>query len=310
MSRRVVGRFAPTPSGRMHLGNLYCALIAWLSAKSSGGALLLRIEDLDHARCRMGAHAKQILADLAWLGIDWEGEVVYQSRRTADYQRVFSRLMEDGLLYPCFCSRAELHAATAPHQKDGVFIYPGTCRGLTAQEAKQRAKKRPPAYRIQVPNQTIRFEDGCFGMASYHLKTDCGDVIVRRSDGVYAYHLAVVVDDHDSGVNQVVRGRDLLGCVPIQQFLYQALGWEPPCWVHIPLLLTPDGRRLSKREKDIGADRLKATFQPEQVVGELAFLCGLIPKYEPVKASELLPEFSIQKLPKTDIRLRAQWLNA
>ena len=197
-----VGRFAPSPSGRMHLGNLLCALLAWLSAKSRGGRILLRIEDLDTVRCRP-EYAAQMEDDLLWLGLDWdEGgsrggpcAPYDQSRRSALYQAALERLTELGAVYPCFCTRAQLHAASAPHREDGLTVYPGTCRDLTPKAQAQKRLTRSPALRLRVPDESITFRDGHMGIVTESLPRDCGDFLLRRSDGLFAYQLAVVVDD-------------------------------------------------------------------------------------------------------------------
>ena len=201
---QTVGRFAPSPSGRMHLGNVLCALLAWLSARHQNGAFLLRIEDLDAMRCPR-SYADLIMDDLRWLGLDWDGEVPYQSERAPIYEKYEQILREKGLLYPCFCSRAALHAASAPHLSDGRVLYAGTCRDLTPAEIEEKRKKRAPATRVRVPDEIISFTDGVFGAYSENLAEECGDFIIRRSDGVFAYQLAVTVDDGLSGVTEVVR---------------------------------------------------------------------------------------------------------
>ena len=221
MAQQVVGRFAPTPSGQLHLGNLFCSLIAWLAAKSQGGKILLRSEDLDVERSRP-EYALQAQRDLEALGLFWdEGgdrsgpHAPYdQSRRFPFYRTQLERLESQRLVYPCFCSRAQLHAASAPHASDGETIYAGTCRGLSPQEAAERSKTRAPALRLRVPEETIAFTDLHYGPQQQYLPTGCGDFILRRSDGVYAYQLAVVADDGAMGVTQVVRGRDLLPSTP------------------------------------------------------------------------------------------------
>ena len=237
------GRYAPSPSGRMHLGNLMCCLLAWLSAKSKGGQVLLRIEDLDTQRCPR-SYADAIVDDLAWLGLAADGPTppVYQSDRSEIYQRYFDELSRRGLVYPCFCSRSQLHAASAPHRSDGQVIYAGTCRGLTPAEIAERSKTRAPAWRVQVPDEVIAFEDGHMGHYEENLARDCGDFFLRRADGVFAYQLAVVVDDALMGVDEVVRGSDLLSSTPRQLWLYRELGLTPPKFYHLPLLLASDGR--------------------------------------------------------------------
>ena len=219
----VCGRFAPSPSGRMHLGNLWSCLLAWLAARSQGGRMVLRLEDLDPDRCTQ-AWCDQVMRDLEWLGLDWDNEPVYQSRRTDIYRSAFTQLEERGLIYPCYCTRAERLAASAPHRSDGVAIYDGRCRRLSSQEREELSRTRRPAWRVEVPEETVSFVDQIQGPFSQNLARDCGDFILRRSDGVYAYQLAVVVDDAAMGVTQVVRGSDLLDSTPRQLWLQEELG--------------------------------------------------------------------------------------
>ena len=294
----VVGRFAPSPSGRMHLGNIFAALLAWVSARAAGGEFVLRIEDLDPERSH-AEYADAIRDDLRWLGLQWDREMPLQSTRTPVYAEFFVRLRAMGLLYPCFCSRSELHAASAPHASDGSLLYAGTCRGLT--DAQIRAQNRPPAWRIRVPEECVACRDGVYGEVSQNLQRECGDFILRRSDGVYAYQLAVVCDDALGGITQVVRGRDLLPSTPRQIWLCRMLGFEPPEYYHVPLLIAPDGRRLSKRERDMDLSRLRERFRPEALIGRLAFLSGLAPFQEPISAAELAQEFSWENLCRNDI---------
>ena len=307
-----VGRFAPSPSGRMHLGNLLCALLAWLSAKSRGGRILLRIEDLDTVRCRP-EYAAQMEDDLLWLGLDWdEGgsrggpcAPYDQSRRSALYQAALERLTELGAVYPCFCTRAQLHAASAPHREDGLTVYPGTCRDLTPKEQAQKRLIRSPALRLRVPDESITFLDGHMGIVTESLPQDCGDFLLRRSDGLFAYQLAVVVDDAAMGVTEVVRGADLLSSTPRQLLLYRLLDLTPPKFYHFPLLLDASGRRLSKRDGDIGLDALRRRCQPEAVIGALAYLAGLNPSRLPRTPASLVDTFSWDLVPREDIRLPA-----
>lgn len=294
----VVGRFAPSPSGRMHLGNIFAALLAWVSARAAGGEFVLRIEDLDPERSH-AEYADAIRDDLRWLGLQWDREMPLQSTRTPVYAEFFVRLRAMGLLYPCFCSRSELHAASAPHASDGSLLYAGTCRGLT--DAQVKAQNRPPAWRIRVPEECVACHDGVYGEVSQNLQRECGDFILRRSDGVYAYQLAVVCDDALGGITQVVRGRDLLSSTPRQIWLCRMLGFEPPEYYHVPLLIAPDGRRLSKRERDMDLSRLRERFRPEALIGRLAFLSGLAPFQEPISAAELAQEFSWENLCRNDI---------
>ncbi|MBP3632989.1 MAG: tRNA glutamyl-Q(34) synthetase GluQRS [Oscillospiraceae bacterium] len=289
----MIGRFAPSPSGRMHLGNLFSALLAWLSVRSQHGEMILRIEDLDPDRCRR-EYAETLKEDLLWLGLDWDREQLPQSRRTAAYEEVFEALRAKELVYPCYCTRAELHAASAPHASDGQVIYAGTCRHLT--DAQKQEKTKAPAWRLAVPDREISFRDGLQGLYTENLLADCGDFIVRRADGVYAYQLAVVTDDADGAVTQVVRGMDLLSSTPRQLYLYELMGKPAPEFYHVPLLVASDGRRLSKREKDLDMGALRKTHTPEALVGYLACLAGLLEKPEAVSAKELAQSFDWNKV--------------
>lgn len=306
----VTGRFAPSPSGRIHLGNILCCLLAWLSVRQQGGRMVLRIEDLDTARCPQ-RYARQMMEDLHWLGLDWdEGPEAggsngpyFQSQRTERYQAALERLEAQGLVYPCFCTRAELHAASAPHREDGQVIYPGTCRDLTAAQIAQRSLHRAPALRLRVPEEEIGFTDGHLGTVRENLAHSCGDFLLRRSDGMFAYQLAVVVDDAAMGITEVVRGADLLDSTPRQLYLYRLLDLTPPSFCHVPLLLAPDGRRLSKRDADAGLEVLQGRMSAQAVLGKLAYLAGFHPSAEPAGAWELLAEFDWEKVPRSDIRL-------
>ena len=282
-----VGRFAPSPSGVMHLGNVFSALLAWLSVRSAGGRMILRIEDLDPDRSKQ-VYADAIRRDLEWLGLDWDEESPPQSQRTEYYRTAFDFLDQMGLVYPCYCTRAQLHAASAPHASDGQAVYLGTCRSLRPED---RPAGRRPAWRLKVPDETVAFRDGRMGEYSENLLRDCGDFIIRRADGVYAYQLAVVVDDADMGVTQVVRGSDLLSSTPRQLYLYRLLGKAAPEFCHVPLLTAPDGRRLSKRDGDLDLSSLRQHYAPEQLIGLLACAAGLQPKPEPASARALAPRF-------------------
>ncbi|MGO5028996.1 tRNA glutamyl-Q(34) synthetase GluQRS [Candidatus Agathobaculum pullicola] len=299
---QTIGRFAPSPSGRMHLGNVLCALLAYLSARRQNGRFLLRIEDLDAMRCPR-SFADLIMDDLRWLGLEWDGEVLYQSERAAIYERYAAILRDKGLLYPCFCSRAALHAASAPHLSDGRVIYAGTCRGLTPEQIAEKRKTRAPATRVRVPDEVVRFTDAVWGEYAENLAEECGDFIVQRSDGVFAYQLAVVVDDALTGVNEVVRGADLLSSAPRQIWLYRQFGFTPPRFAHLPLLCDHDGRRLSKRDEDLDLGLLRQRFTPEQVIGALACAAGLADGPEPIAAYELISAFDWSKIPRHDLFL-------
>lgn len=301
----VRGRFAPTPSGRMHLGNLFAALLAWLDVRSAGGVMTLRIEDLDRERCSL-EKAALLADDLRWLGLDWdEGgleEEWRQSCRTAHYDAAVEKLTERGLIYPCYCTRAERLAANAPHRDDGSTIYDGRCSHLSeGEQIELENQGRRPAWRVRVPDETVAIIDGNCGPYGENLLRDCGDFIVRRSDGVYAYQLAVVVDDGLMGVNHVVRGRDLLSSSPRQAWLHRELGFEPPKFFHTPLLLAPDGRRLAKRDKDLDMAALRERYSPEELTGILAWWAGLLKKPEPVSAANLVDGFSWDKVRSEDV---------
>ena len=297
-----VGRFAPTPSGRMHLGNVFAALIAWLSVRSRDGEMVLRMEDLDTQRTS-GEYAEILRDDLKWLGLDYDRETPPQSQRSAVYDGYFEQLSQMGLLYPCYCTRSQLHSVNAPHLSDGTYVYPGTCRNLT--EAQRRAFDRPPAWRVMVPDKVWVVEDRVQGTYSCNLSTDCGDMVVRRADGVYVYQLAVTVDDGEAGVTEVVRGMDLLSSAPRQMYLQSLFGFPHPDYAHVPMLLAPDGRRLSKRDKDLDLGQLRRRVSPERLIGTLAYCAGLIDRNEPVAARELAGEFRWDKLRRDSIFLDA-----
>ena len=282
----------------MHLGNVFCALLSWLSAKSKGGEWLLRIEDLDPGRSRRD-FAMQLQEDLQWLGLPWDGEVVWQSERSDIYEHYLQKLKDAGLTYPCFCSRADIMATQAPHETDGRIVYAGTCRGKILDEME---KNTPAATRLVVPDEVIRFVDGHYGEQQVNLAKHCGDYILRRKDGAWAYQLAVVVDDALMGVTEVVRGRDLLLSTPQQLHLYRTLGFQEPHFCHHPLLINESGQRLCKRDKslDLGFLREKH-ISPDEIIGYLAFLAGIIPSPTPAKPQDLLPFFTWQNVPTEDI---------
>lgn len=294
----VVGRFAPSPSGRMHLGNLFSAVLAWLSVRSAGGTMVLRIEDLDPDRCRP-EYADQLKRDLEWLGLDWDVEQTPQSLRGEGYREQFEKLEAMGLVYPCYCTRGELHAASAPHAADGNLIYPGTCRNLTARERTQKTKA--PGWRLIVPDEDITFSDGLQGTVTQNLAGECGDFLIRRADGVYAYQLAVTVDDAAAGVTQVVRGCDLLSSVPRQMYLQRLLGFPTPDYYHVPLLMAADGRRLSKRDRDLDLETLMLRYSPEELLGRIGYLAGLLPEERPVNGAELTAFFRWQNVKSENI---------
>ena len=305
MERKAVGRFAPTPSGRMHLGNVFAALIAWASVRSRDGEMVLRMEDLDTQRTS-GEFARILREDLAWLGLDYDRETEPQSLRSGAYDRYFEILREKGLLYPCYCTRSQLHSVNAPHLSDGTYVYPGTCRNLT--DAQRAGLQRKPAWRVCVPDKVWEFTDLAQGNYALNLATDCGDMVVRRADGVYVYQLAVTVDDGEAGVTEVVRGMDLLSSAPRQMYLQELFGFPHPVYGHVPMLLSPDGRRLSKRDRDLDLGELRKRVSAETLIGTLAFAAGLTDRAVPISARELAAEFSWEKLRGESIYLDASQL--
>ncbi|MCI6434886.1 MAG: tRNA glutamyl-Q(34) synthetase GluQRS [Clostridiales bacterium] len=303
MEIKPVGRFAPTPSGRMHLGNVFAALIAWLSVRSRDGEMVLRMEDLDTQRTSE-EYANLLRQDLNWLGLDYDRETPPQSARSRVYDRYFEQLQEMGLLYPCYCTRSQLHSVNAPHLSDGTYVYPGTCRNLTP--AQRAAMDRKPAWRVVVPDREWSFTDRVQGAYALNLATECGDMVVRRADGVYVYQLAVTVDDGEAGVTEVVRGMDLLSSAPRQMYLQELFGFPHPEYGHVPMLLAPDGRRLSKRDRDLDLGQLQKWVKAETVIGTLAFSAGLIDRNEPISAKELATVFHWKKLKGDAIYLDAR----
>ena len=316
----IKGRFAPSPTGRMHLGNVFCALLSWLSAKSQGGQWLLRIEDIDPGRSRRD-YALQLMDDLQWLGLPWDGEVVWQSQRSDIYEH-YLRLLEDaGLTYPCYCTRADIMATQAPHETDGRIVYAGTCRpkklsSLSSSSSfSSSSSSSPAAIRLLVPDEDIAFTDGHYGPQQVNLAKHCGDYILRRRDGAWAYQLAVVVDDALMGVTEIVRGRDLLLSTPQQIHLHRTLAsLSSPSkggvrgglsYYHHPLLINEDGQRLCKRDKSLDLGALRARHVgPQDIIGLLAHLAGLLPDPTPVSPRDLLPLFSWQKVPLHDIEAK------
>lgn len=305
------GRFAPSPTGRMHLGNIYSALLAWLSARQQGGGFVLRIEDIDRQRSH-DEYARQIEDDLRWLGIDWDEKYI-QSERFCIYEKYLAMLDAKHLTYPCYCTRADIMATQAPHESDGRVVYKGTCRPANIMQGKGHAPSgtasgrkhdRPGATRIIVPDEDMTFTDGHYGEQTVNLANQCGDFILRRADGAWAYQLAVVVDDALMGITEVVRGRDLLLSVPQQTYLFHLLGFTAPHYAHIPLLCNTAGQRLSKRDKSLDMGALRERFTPEEIIGTLAFYAGITDRIEPVKAQDIVTSFSWDKVPVKDITVK------
>ena len=315
----------------MHLGNVFCALLSWLSAKSKGGEWVLRIEDLDPQRSKRD-YALQLMDDLQWLGLPWDGEPVWQSQRGDIYEEYLQRLTDMGLTYPCYCTRADIMATQAPHETDGRVVYKGTCRPsapspLTPHPSPLTVSRSPltATTRLIVPDCTIPFTDGHYGKHDINLAEHCGDYIIRRKDGAWAYQLAVVVDDALMGVTEIVRGRDLLLSSPQQIHLRELLFLKrkgengkrktnsltphpSPLTVdffHHPLLCNAEGQRLCKRDKSMDLEYLRRTgITPQEIIGKLAYLAGLTDTTTPITPSELLPLFSWDKVPTNDIRVK------
>lgn len=315
------GRFAPSPTGRMHLGNIFGALLSWLSAKSRGGRWLLRIEDLDPQRSRR-EYGELIMDDLQWLGLEWDGMPIYQSNRSDIYSAYLERLRQQGVVYECHRTRADLLATMAPHESDGRVVVhreplpnppqeggrPGvsgeTGSSGTAGSAGTSETAGTAALRVEVPHRKVSITDGHYGPLTVDLYEQVGDFVVRRKDGAYAYQLAVVVDDALTGVTEVVRGRDLLLSAPQQTFLAKLLELPAPKYYHFPLLTNRAGQRLSKRDKSMDMSVLRYRHSAQEIIGYLGHLAGLLPKPTPVTPQQLLPLFSWDKVPREDITVK------
>ncbi|MDE7159928.1 MAG: tRNA glutamyl-Q(34) synthetase GluQRS [Muribaculaceae bacterium] len=297
----VKGRFAPSPTGRMHLGNVYAALMSWLFVKSAGGKWLLRIEDLDPGRSRP-EYARALEDDLLWLGLEWdEGGLANrgdagpysQSRRSETYAEAFESLREAGRVYPCTCTRADILATQAPHQSDGTPVYGGRCRPAEMPAATPVPEPQTRhSMRLWVPDEDVEFHDLICGPQRVRLSRECGDFVIRRSDGAWGYQLAVVVDDAMMGVTQVVRGNDLLTSAAGQCHIYDLLGYARPEFGHLPLLCNEAGQRLSKRDASLDMGVLRREFSPEALLGRIAAMARLRPDSTPVSLSDLLDSFN------------------
>jgi glutamyl-tRNA synthetase len=305
--REVVGRLAPSPTGAQHVGNARTYLAAWLSARSQGGRLVLRIEDVDSPRVKKGA-ARQAIDDLCWLGLDFDGEPVVQTERLPLYESARRRLRVAERVYPCTCTRADVErAASAPHLEHEGPVYPGTCSSRRAADAE--GLDHPYCWRFRVGERTPAFDDGFLGRCEIDLRQVGGDFVVWKAAASPAYQLAVVVDDADAGVTEVVRGDDLVSSTPRQLLLYEALGLAPPRFVHLPLVVGPDGRRLAKRHGDTRLSALReAGVTPEALVGLLARSCGWIDEVRPISPRELLPLFRWASVPRAPFVLTAPLL--
>ena len=309
-SPQVRGRLAPSPTGHIHLGNAWSFLLAWLAARSAGGTVVLRMEDIDPERSRP-EWAEGIRRDLEWLGLDWDAEPWRQSDRLEAYAEAIKVLERAGRIYPCFCSRKELRTlASAPHAlvaEDGSTVYPGTCRALTPEQRREFLRQgRRPALRLRCDDISVPFDDLVAGPQNLRLLDCGGDFAVRRSDGVFAYQLAVVVDDLAQGVTQVIRGSDILSSTPRQIFLSRLLGGTPSQYGHLPLLLDSNGERLAKRHQSLTVASLRDLGLPAPAItGYLAWRAGLLPFPQPCAPAELVPVFSFSSLPSGPVSLPA-----
>ncbi len=298
---RVFGRFAPSPTGDLHLGNLRTAVVAWLSARSSGSGFLVRMEDLDRHQST-AEHERAQLRDLEALGLDWDGEVIRQSDRFAMYDEAIERLARRGLVYDCFCTRREIQmeiaeSAAAPHGPPGS--YPGTCRDLDDDaRAAHRAAGRTPAVRLRSDHSTVTVRDRFAG--DYEAVVD--DVVLRRNDGVPAYNLAVVVDDGLQDVGEVVRGDDLLSSTPRQTKLQELLGYPTPAYMHVPLVMGRDGHRLAKRHGAVTLAQLSAAgVTSSDVLAWIGRSIGLDPDHEAVTTAQLLHRYDPDLIPRAPV---------
>ena len=283
----LTGRFAPSPTGRMHAGNIFAYLMTWLLVKAGNGRIVLRIEDLDRERSKP-EYSDAVMRDLERFGLTWDEGPFFQHDRDEAYQAAFDSFVDQGLVYPCFCTRADLHAASAPHFGEKA-VYPGTCRSLTAEQIAAKSAERAPSMRLRVPDERISIDDMLQGEYAQNLETECGDFLIKRSDGCFAYQLAVVVDDIAQGVTFVSRGIDLLPSTPQQLHLYHLLDADAPLYAHFPLLVDQQGRRLSKRQKDASLDAMLQAFgSPQAVLGHIAFITGIQPDDEPATPEDLL----------------------
>lgn len=298
-------RLAPSPTGALHLGNARTFLVNWLLARQNGWKTLLRIENIDGPRIKRGVD-RQLIEDLSWLGLDWDEGPIYQSDRFPVYQRSLDRLIASGAAYPCVCSRKEVEsAASAPHAEDGAAVYPGTCRGkYESVEAARQQTGRSPAIRFRVPPDPVEFDDLFAGRQRFDPQRQLGDFVVAKADGTPAYQLAVVVDDAEMNVTQIVRGDDLLDSTPRQILLYRALGLSQalPTYYHLPLVVGADGRRLAKRHGDTRLSKYRESgVSPERVLALLARWCGIEADPTSVRITDLLQSFRLEKLSKQRI---------
>jgi len=293
------GRFAPSPTGELHLGNARTALLSWLWARQADGTYSMRVEDIDLPRVRAGMADRQ-LEEMAWLGLDWDGPPIFQSQRTDLYEDALRNL--SGHVYECFCSRAEIAAASAPQGDEGPR-YPGTCASLTRAQREQRRRTRAPSLRLRVPPGPLSFHDEILGEQTFDPHQLVGDFVLRRGDGIFAYQLAVVVDDGAMGITQVLRGADLASSTARQIILHRLLGHREPRWAHAPLVLAQSGERLSKRDRALSLSALRDRgADPRRIVAELARLSGMTAP-DLCEARQLLGVFSLSKVPGIPVRI-------
>lgn len=298
--RPFVGRFAPSPTGRMHAGNIFAYLMAWLSAKSRGGKVLLRIEDLDEQRSR-AEYADMIMRDLESLGLFWDGDVLFQSTRKQDYAEALEILKKKGTLYECFCTRDQANVQSAPHSGE-MTGYRGTCRALSDEDRaisrdRALAQGRAPSLRCKVDDEIVCFHDIFQGDVESTLVAPFDDFVVRRSDELFAYQLAVVVDDAFQGINSIVRGYDLVESTKKQVHLQEELSFPKPEYGHVPLLVNTEGRRLSKRDADASLEALSMEYgSTEGVIGHIAHIAGITDADEPATPEQLLKVYDEAKL--------------
>lgn len=308
------GRFAPSPTGYIHLGNVWTALLAWLQVRQQKGTLILRIEDIDEQRSKP-EYTQALLEDLAWLGLDWDegpgkggpyGPYIQQERYSL-YEKALQELQAKHLLYPCYCSRARLQAIGAPHEGEHR-LYDGHCYGMPEEQRRQMDRK--PSWRVHVPHVSVSFTDGSYGPFSDYLPRVCGDFVVRRADGLYAYQLAVAVDDGSMGITHVLRGRDLLSSTAQQIWLMEVLGYTPPSYTHVPMLIDASGNRLSKRQQGITVRSLRDRgVQADAILSALALAGGLVSERRLYHKGELLRLCNFQTMTTHDIVLGDTWLD-
>lgn len=308
------GRFAPSPTGYIHLGNVWTAFLAWLQVRQQKGTLILRIEDIDEQRSKP-EYTQALLEDLSWLGLDWDegpgkggpyGPYIQQERYSL-YEKALQELQAKHLLYPCYCSRARLQAIGAPHEGEHR-LYDGHCYGMPEEQRRQMDRK--PSWRVHVPHVSVSFTDGSYGPFSDYLPRVCGDFVVRRADGLYAYQLAVAVDDGSMGITHVLRGRDLLSSTAQQIWLMEVLGYTPPSYTHVPMLIDASGNRLSKRQQGITVRSLRDRgVQADAILSALALAGGLVSERRLYHKGELLRLCNFQTMTTHDIVLGDTWLD-